>query len=210
MVRGQNDDLNLVGAKINRQKDKVVFLESPAGGPHVQAQRAVLWNLKNNEFSTIFDDYETSQPRVQSLFVLDTSSNYWLADGEHVIFSTINHSRELLVLLNVINKTLRVIDLPYDLQEVNVLNLKNDLLALSCSSPDQAPVVLFGLVDINRANPVEFKQLRAKQSTKNSQISYRIVRQNEEKPLEQIETILVGPTDTFNKPTPVIAIPHGI
>ena len=208
VIRGQNDDLNLVYPQINRQKDKVVYFESPAGGPHVQAQRAMLWNLQSNEISTIFDEYESGQPIVKSLFVLAVSSNYWLQDGEHVVLSTIHHSKELLLILNVVTKTLRVIDLP-GLDEVNVLNLKNDLLALSCSAPDRPPVVLFGLVDMKRTNPVEFKQLRAKHSAKDKTISYRIIRQNEDKPLEQIETILTGPADTFDKPTPVIVIPHG-
>ena len=208
LVRGQNDDLNLTGAKINQQRDKVLFLESPAGGPHVQAQRVMLWNLKSNEISTVFDDYEKEQPKIKSLFALDVSSNYWLLDGEHVVLSTIHHSTELLVVLNVLTKALKVIDLP-DLNEVNVLNLNNDLLALSCSSPDQPPVVLFGSVDMKRENPVQFKRLRAKQPSKNSKISYRIIRQNEDKPLEQVETILVGPAAVFDKPTPVIVIPHG-
>ena len=208
LVRGQNDDVNLTAAQINQQRDKVFFLESPAGGPHVQAQRAVLWNLKSNEFITVFDDYEEAQPRVKSLFVLQVSPNYWLLDGEHVVLSTIHHSTELLVVLNVLTKALRVIDLP-ELTEVNVLNLKNDLLALSCSAPDQPPVVRFGLLDMKRENPVQFKRLRAKYPNKNDKIAYRLIRQNKDKQLEQVETILVGPADTFDKPTPVIVMPHG-
>ena len=199
----------MMNVQINQQKDKVVFFESPAGGAHTQAQRSMLWDLKSNKISTIFDYYEQQQPKIQSLFVQHISSNYWLPDGEHVIISTIHHSKEELLILNVLTKAVKVIDLPEPMGEATILNLKDNLLVLRCSSPNQPPTVLIGFVNVNSPSPIEFKQTRTKLSRPNHDIKFRIIKQNEDKLLEQVETILIGPTSTFNEPTPVIVIPHG-
>lgn len=207
MIRGENDDLHLVHPQINQQKDKVLWFENGAGGPHLQAMRAMLWNLKTDQISTVFSEYEEQQPVIKSLFIEDVSRNYWTLDGEHAVLTTINHSRDTLFVLNVIDKTIRIVDV--GLEDATVLNLKNDLLAIAASSPNQPPVVKIGHLDLKTDRLIAFKQLREKQSTKDETISYRIIKQNEDKPLEQVETILIGPTETFDKPTPAVIYPHG-
>jgi hypothetical protein len=167
----------------------------------------MLWNLKTNDFSVIFDDYEQSQP-IQSLFtVFNGRENYWALDGDHIVTTSIYHSKCVLLIINVKTKQLKRID--QDLEDVTILNFKHNLLVTSCSSPNQPPVVRIALVDFQKANPIEFRQLRTKYPTKNDKITYRIIAQNEDKPLEQVESIVIGQTETFNKPTPCIFIPHG-
>lgn len=203
VIRGSNNDLSLLNSQINLQKDKVVFFENSAGGAHIQAQKLMLWNLKTNEIKTIFDLNEENRP-VQSLFTINVSPNFWLSDGEHIVLTTIHHSKEVLFVLNVIDSSMSLID--FGLNGVQILNLKNNLLVIACSAPNQPPVIKIAQIVPNNLQNIEFKQLRSE--CKND-ITYRIIKQNEDKQLEQIETILVGQTDTFNKPTPVIIIAHG-
>jgi len=207
VIRGENDELHIVDAQINPQKNRVLFFENPSAGPHMMALRAVLWDLKNDQFSTLFSDYEAAQPLVKSLFSAGMTSNYWSLDGEHVVFSVANHSKELLIVLNVINKTLKVVD--FGLEDCTILNFKNNLLVLAASSPNQPTVVKIGLFNSKANNFFDFKQLNTKHTSKDENISYRIIKQNEDNELNQIETILIGSTENFDKPTPAIIIPHG-
>jgi len=208
MVRGENDDLHLIGAKINSQRDKVVWFENQAGGPHLQAQRLMLWNLKTDTINVVFGDCEEKQPIVKSLFSI-SPTNYWSLDGEHFLFVTINHSKRIVCAINVNDKQISVIDT--GLEDVEILDLKNDLLVIANSSPNQPPVVKLGLLDFKQKSQklVEFKQLRDKFTSKDDTISYRIIKQNENKLLEQVETIVTGPAENFDKPHPAIIIPHG-
>jgi hypothetical protein len=160
--------------------------------------------LKTDEISTVFDRVEDNQP-LKSLFITNASYNYWLKDGENIVLTTIDNSKEVLIILNVLTKKIQIV--PFDLENVNILNLKNNLLVVSGSSPNQIPVVKICQIDLTK--PIVFHELKTKKSTKLDGITYRLIKQNEDKLLDQIQTIVVGPTDTFNKPTPSIIIPHG-
>lgn len=204
-IRGQNDDLDIINPQINRQKDKVFFFERQAG--RTGSQRAMLWDLKNNEISTVFDYYEPQQPEIQSLFVQPISSNYWLSSGEHVVVSTIDHSKKKVLILGVLTGRVKMIDLPEPMGETTVLGLRKDILILRCSSPYQPPVVLVGMVNVYSSRPIVFEQNSSERSVRNYEVSYRIIKQEELH--DPVETILIGSATTFDQPTPVIVTLHG-
>lgn len=192
---------------MNTLKEKVLFMESPAGGPHMQAQRAVLWDLRSNKITTVFDYYEPQQPMIRSLFIQPISFNYWLSSGDHVILTTIDHSKEKAIILDVVTKEVKVLKLPERLGEASILTVKDDILVLSCSSPDQPPVVLTGLVNVYDPRPTTFDQHGTALSVRNYDINYKIIDQGEG--LKKVQTILIGSTGTLHESTPAIVIPHG-
>lgn len=146
---------------------------------------------------------------MKSLFIETYSTpNYFTEDGIHIVLTTINDSKKSLILLNVITKKLQLID--FDLDAVEILALKSDLLIIAASTPKQPPMVFAGILDVNNLKSIKFKKLlHTKNLSKNDKLNYRIIKQNDDKPLDKIQTIVIGLSDKFDLPSPSIVIPHG-
>ncbi|XP_077981518.1 acylamino-acid-releasing enzyme-like [Glandiceps talaboti] len=99
--------------RLSPDSTKLVYLQNPQGGPHMQCSELVMYNWESKESTTVVPLVEKpGKDEFPGLFLLNPSQRCWSSDNKRVVLDTIWRSRRELVMVNTDTK--KVVRLTHD------------------------------------------------------------------------------------------------
>ena len=197
---------------LNPNKTKLLYIETIPMGPHQQCSKlqCIALDQETKQYSpNLIVDIVDNPADVQSfqgLFVDDLSEKCWLSNGHQLIVCSVHRSNRALLCIDVDSGKVNLLETE---GMWKVLNVTNDVIFVSYSSPNTPTILKAGIFD-----PIKIDWIDLETSvSKLNDVSWVVQnheprKENTKYPGINFESILIKPAG--NKPySGLIVNPHG-
>lgn len=199
--------------RFNQTKDKLIYLALNVGGPHCQCGRLMEYDWKTEATSTIIDLVDFPErggfPGIYVWSILP--ERCWTADGKGVIFHTRWRSYMKIVLVNCSDKSVTVLTSAPGAW--SLLDVKNDILLASHSSPNSPPkLMIAALPEVVPESGLSWIPVAQSYHSLEKEITWEVLSfapsENSDFK-DEYEALLLRPVMEDDTKPPLIVYPHG-
>jgi acylaminoacyl-peptidase len=226
LIPSDHGDRAVVSPVFSPDLTKLVYLDSPAGGPHRQCSRLMMCDWATKGIVMVVDVvHSASKPdEFPGLFTLRLEETCWSDDSKRVVLTSQWRSRQELVLIHVEAGLVTRLTSDPLIGSWTLLDIKKDLMLVSCSSPCQPDYLAIGKLPADgRETTIKWLKLDA-EPLPLTQLSWKVVtvavpeaRVNHKYPSLNYEYILLEPrpddkvssSSVSKAPPPLAVCIHG-
>lgn len=201
----------------NSDKNILLFIDNQYLGPHRQGNRLLKVDWETGEEKVVVDTVDNpSDDAFPGLYVDHLPERCWSEDGSYVFLSSLWRAQKRIIAVNIVTGDVEALDIGYPSGSCTVLDVKNNVILVSASSPSVQPYLVAGLFSCGCDSKISTKWIPvdgvpdAFGGLKSSIISLAPSENNENKkyPGIKYEAVLLSPEST-NESVPLIVWPHG-
>lgn len=142
----------------NSDKNILLYIDHPCGGPHRQGCRLIKVDWKTGEQKVVVDTVDNpSGDEFPGLYVDSLPKRCWSEDGTHVFLSSLWRSRKRIIAINIVSGDVEALDIGYPSGSCNVLDVKNNVILVSASSSDVPPYLIGGVLSSGCESKISVK-----------------------------------------------------
>lgn len=202
--------------RVSPNGKELVYLVSPAGGPHFQSSKLVHYNFEKNEKKVVVDNTGKKKivdGRYGDIAVLFSRNslpkNCWTINQNFIILSTLTETRQVVCAVNI--KTGEINELNFPTDSCTVITVKQDIILASGSGINMKPNIFVGYFDQNNLNNIQWHTIDKEMTEVADDITYHTdYLPTKDDVSKLLTTILVGPASTsLTAPLPTIVLCHG-
>ncbi|RWS23361.1 acylamino-acid-releasing enzyme-like isoform X1 [Leptotrombidium deliense] len=185
----------------------ILFLCSDALSSHSKASKLMCYNIETNHTQVIIDKY-SSEVNFVPIYTHYLPINCFTLDGKYMLFHTLMKCRSALCIVDLNNKSLKVMNSP--LFATRVMDVRHDLLVLLSSAPNHFPSIYIAKLQTD-VELLKFEEVEMNHRHLTDDIDFRIEEMFIEEKGEKfpLHTLLVGPSHKMNVACATVVNPHG-
>ncbi|XP_035227919.1 acylamino-acid-releasing enzyme-like isoform X2 [Stegodyphus dumicola] len=192
----------------------LIYLENEAGGPHRMCNKLTKYDWNSKTHSTVIDVVEKADDdSFPGLYIEKLPKRCWTGNGKYIIFSSPWKSSEVILCVDVKSLKVQKIKIDETLGACHVLDVFDNFVVASVSSPDLEPCLALGYLEIDEDISVTWIYLNNSTPAKIPGIKWDVISltptvPNAKYPFLKYEVILISPEEIDDK-SPLIIWPHG-
>ncbi|XP_053201963.1 acylamino-acid-releasing enzyme-like [Panonychus citri] len=215
IIFGGNFDQSVRSPRVSNDSSKIVFLVNPSSGPHFGASSLTLLNLKDGQVKTLIDvgSSQLNEPDApttfETFYSLYLPKRCWTSDDKKIIVNPELVYRAHIFLVDAENGQRQLIPVEGG-QVVSILDFRDDIIVLNLTQPNMGSNIKIGKLKNNQIT--QLTSVDPDLVVRRDEIDFRcdkILKSDSTNGQQLITCILIGPKESFGKPTPTILIPHG-
>ena len=215
IIFGQDFNQAIRSPRASNDSSKIVFLTNPPSGPHFQASEIKVLNLKDLKVKTLINtnglglNDPDAPMEIGTLYCMTLPRKCWTTDDKKIIVNSEMVYRGHIFLIDVESGQSQRLSVEGG-YSVSLLEHRNDLIVLNLTKPNVGSNIHIGKLvnnQLTQLTSVDPDFMAARDG-----IDFRcdkIVKSDPTNGQQLITCIIVGPKETFGKPTPTILLPHG-
>lgn len=216
LIESVGSDNSVRSLRFSPDGKRLVYLSNVVGGPHHRGSQLMLMNWPEQTIEVIVDlvqhDIDNNFP---GLYLMNFPEQIWLNDNKTIVFHSNWRSTTELLKIDTDTKEVVRISLDDAVGAWNVLDVWNDYVIVSCSSPNMKEHLRVGKLNSDSVSEVQWHNISNAAEEKG--IKWKLLSLtlpesmiNKAYPADRIELILVEPErEKHEKESPLIFFPHG-
>ncbi|XP_061473810.1 acylamino-acid-releasing enzyme-like isoform X2 [Rhineura floridana] len=141
-----SDSQAISSPRLSPDRTHLVYLEGPVFGPHRQCLKLQMLSWQTKLTSTVVDIVRTATTGFFGIYSGALPLHCWAGDNHRVLLSTPQRSRKELLVVDTKLGSVKCITAGTPEGSWTLLGIQQDLLVMSCSSPNCPPSLVVGVL----------------------------------------------------------------
>ncbi|KAL7985959.1 hypothetical protein Chor_011125 [Crotalus horridus] len=141
-----SDDQSVSSPRLSPDQTHLLYLEGPVFGPHRHCLKLQLLNWQTKSSHTVVDIVRTAIAGFYGIYSGALSMHCWASDNQRILLSTPQRSRKEVLVVDTKSGSVKSITSGTSEGSWTLLGVQQDLLVVSCSSPNCPPSLKVGVL----------------------------------------------------------------
>ncbi|KAK9406334.1 acylamino-acid-releasing enzyme-like [Crotalus adamanteus] len=141
-----SDDQSVSSPRLSPDQTHLLYLEGPVFGPHRHCLKLQLLNWQTKSSHTVVDIVRTAIAGFYGIYSGALSMHCWASDNQRILLSTPQRSRKEVLVVDTKSRSVKSITSGTSEGSWTLLGVQQDLLVVSCSSPNCPPSLKVGVL----------------------------------------------------------------
>ncbi|XP_015672853.2 acylamino-acid-releasing enzyme [Protobothrops mucrosquamatus] len=213
-----SDDQSVSSPRLSPDQTHLIYLEGPVFGPHRHCLKLQLLNWQTKSSYTVVDIVRTAIAGFYGIYSGALSMHCWASDNQRILLSTPQRSRKEVLVVDTKSGSVKSITSGTSEGSWTLLGVQQDLLVVSCSSPNCPPSLRVGVLP-PAGSELELQWISVEESSVLPDMEWKILTVDPamsekgspytDQSFEAILLIPRGSKQGKEAPLPLMVSPHG-